>query len=220
MVCRKRKYLAEPLSKDQTGFNDDELKRLEAEHPGELDDIIDKKSGRIMGMAVTRAFGDHRWKWTEDFISFTQSNYHGLPHRPKTKTPPYMTASPEITTRRVETADFAILASDGLWDVISNDDAVACVSRWLSARKAGRAEPVVPATTSAYTTGPGGWPNYKATPEFFAIEDLDNAAVCLVRNALGGRRREMFCGMMTATAPMSRYIRDDITCTVIFFEAP
>ncbi|KND89423.1 Protein phosphatase 2C [Tolypocladium ophioglossoides CBS 100239] len=210
---------AEALSKDQTGFNEDEVRRLDAEHPGELADMIDPKSGRLMGIAVTRAFGDHRWKWPNEAVSAAQARLFGYEPRPKSKTPPYMTARPEVTTRRVSSSDFAILASDGLWDVISDADAVTCVERWLAANKAGRPESVTPGP-SKFTVGDDGYASWKATPGDFAIEDLDSAAVCLVKNALGGRRRGMFCGAMTAYSPLSRYVRDDITVQVIFFRDP
>ncbi|KAL7941275.1 phosphatase 2C-like domain-containing protein [Trichoderma barbatum] len=211
-------FTAHALSKDQTGFNEDEVKRLNSEHPGEGGDILSPETGRLMGIAITRGFGDHRWKWTNEFIKHLQSNFYGSAPRPKSKTPPYMTATPEINTTKVGSLDFVILASDGLWDVMSNDDAVTCVSRWLAARHKGKPEEVEDAKFTAFTLDDDGFPSYKATPEDFAIEDLDNAAVCLVKNALGGRRRELFCGAMTVTTPTSRYMRDDITVQVIFFK--
>jgi pyruvate dehydrogenase phosphatase len=212
-------YYAEALSKDQTGFNQDEVTRIAKAHPGEIGDIIDPKSGRLLGMAVTRGFGDHRWKLTEEAVKTLQGDYFSYQPRPKYKSPPYMTAEPEIVTRKVGTKDFVILASDGLWDVISNEDAVACVSRWLAARRAGKPETVVDGKT-VLSVGPDGWPSYKATPEYFAVEDLDNAAVCLVKNALGGSRRTLFCGSVTAYSPVSRYVRDDMTVQVVFFQDP
>ncbi|PTB63276.1 protein serine/threonine phosphatase 2C [Trichoderma citrinoviride] len=213
-------FSAQALSKDQTGFNEEEVKRLNAEHPGEGNDILDAETGRLLGIAVTRGFGDHRWKWTNDFIRYLQSNFYGSAPRPKSKTPPYMTASPEVTTRRVASSDFVILASDGLWDVMSNEDAVTCVSRWLAARRKGRPEQTDDIRLTVHTLDDEGFLSYKATPEYFAIEDLDNAAVCLVKNALGGRRRGLFCGAMTVATPMSRYMRDDITVQVVFFKDP
>ncbi|UNI23889.1 [Pyruvate dehydrogenase (acetyl-transferring)]-phosphatase [Purpureocillium takamizusanense] len=212
-------YAAEALSKDQTGFNADECARLEREHPGELADVIDPKTGRLLGIAVTRGFGDHRWKWSTEDVSSAQGRFYGFGPRQKVKTPPYMTARPEVTTRRVSADDFVILASDGLWDVMSNDDAVACVRRWLAAKRRGRAEDVTP-MESRLMVGAGGYGAWKATPDTFAVEDLDSAAVCLVKNALGGRRRALFCGAATAGAPQSRYVRDDMTVQVIFFKDP
>ncbi|KAF5022896.1 hypothetical protein F66182_5056 [Fusarium sp. NRRL 66182] len=209
------RYEADVLGKDQTGFNQDEVERLDKEHPGELRDMINTESGRLFGMAITRAFGDHRWKWSEELIRTAQEDFYGTRPRPKAQTPPYMTARPEITTRKIQTQDFVILASDGLWDMMSNDDAVACVSRWLTAKKNGKPEPL---KETKFTGVPeDGW---KATPDHFAIEDLDSAAVCLVKNALGGSRRGLFLGALTTYAPLSRNVRDDMTVQVIFFKDP
>lgn len=212
-------FSAQALSKDQTGFNQDEVNRVAELHPGEKQQILDPNSGRLFGLAITRAFGDHRWKWTNENIKKSQGEFFGYVPKPQNKTPPYVTAEPEVTTRKVTTDDFVILASDGLWDVISNDDAVKCVSRWLAAKKAGKPEPVTP-QKSELKVGDEGYPVYKATPEYFAIEDLDNAAVCLVKNALGGNRRGLVTGTLTAYNPISRNVRDDITVQVVFFKDP
>lgn len=111
------KYTCIKLSDDQTGFNKAEVARIIAEHPGE-EKILDPKSGRLMGLAVTRAFGDHRWKWPVELIEKAQLKFKGSAPRPLTKTPPYMSAEPEITETQIRSGchgDFVILASDGLW---------------------------------------------------------------------------------------------------------
>lgn len=51
------KYVCEPMSVDHTGFNPDEVSRLQREHPGEHG-IVDPRSGRVHGLATSRAFGD------------------------------------------------------------------------------------------------------------------------------------------------------------------
>ncbi|XP_014551896.1 hypothetical protein COCVIDRAFT_111675 [Bipolaris victoriae FI3] len=147
-------YTAIPLSVDQTGFNAAEVERLTREHPDEPS-IIDPKTGRLMGIAVTRAFGDHRWKWDNDLIKACQHKFWGTAPRPGSKTPPYMTAEPEVTETQIVRcepddykssspattkgkSDFLILASNGLWDRISSDHAVECVQRYLEARARGK----------------------------------------------------------------------------------
>lgn len=46
---------------------------------------------------------------------------------------PYVISKPEVTvTKRTNKDEFLILASDGLWDVISNEDACALVRKCLS----------------------------------------------------------------------------------------
>lgn len=217
--AKRRAHAAEALSQDQTGFNKAEFDRITREHPGE-EGILDPSTGRLLGIAITRAFGDHRWKWSLEFLEHLKGNYFDVGPRPKYLSPPYMTATPEVTTRRVETSDFVILASDGLWDHMTNDDAVACVSRWLAAQRAGgRAEPVADETETKLRTE-GGWASWSSKPEDFAIEDMDSAAVCLVKNAFGGRRRGLLRGVVSAEGPGSRYARDDVTVQVIFFDDP
>lgn len=199
------------LSSDQTGFNPDECARLAENHPGESK-IIDPKSGRLMGIAVTRAFGDHRWKWPTAAIERWASDYFGSGVRPHYKTPPYMTAEPVITTTPVQKGDFVILASDGFWDRVSNEDAVECVSRWInreSSKKGG-------SEWSIHKSKGTGFPEGKVSPDTFVVED-ENVATHLARNALGGNRREHFCGELSLQSPDSRYERDDITIQVIFF---
>ena len=43
------------------------------------------------------------------------------------------------------------------------------------------------------------------------------SATHLVKNAFGGSRRGLFCGVMSTYPPISRYVRDDITVQVVFF---
>lgn len=229
-------YTSIPLSTDQTGFNPTEVSRLTALHPEEPS-IIDPKSGRLLGIAVTRAFGDHRWKWDNDFIKTVQHKFWGPSPRAGNKTPPYMTAEPEVTETQVVRADggmvgsdFMIMASDGLWDRISSEHAVECVQRWLEARARGHLDPKYlaanpPPFNAAMTPDPGVTcdpekdesVDWRATPEFFAIED-ENAAVCLARNALGGTRRGLFTGVLSVPGPMGRYAVDDTTVMVVFFD--
>ncbi|KAF4122266.1 hypothetical protein GMORB2_7258 [Geosmithia morbida] len=204
-------FSAEALSVDQNGFNSLEVARLNAAHPGE-EDMLDPRTGRLLGMAITRSFGDHRWKYPLDFLLHLEDNFFDTGPRPRYKTPPYMTAEPEVTTRQISTDDFVIMATDGLWDHISNEDAVSCVSRWLAAKKAGQPERVESQEGSMkMMVAREGFGSWRATPEYFAIEDMDNAAVCLIKNAFGGTRRNLFRGVMTEMSPRSRYVRDDVT---------
>ncbi|KAF1974220.1 protein serine/threonine phosphatase 2C [Bimuria novae-zelandiae CBS 107.79] len=235
----ERKYVAQPLSIDQTGFNESEVTRIQEAHPGE-DDILDAKSGRLMGLAVTRAFGDHRWKWDNDFIKQLQAKFWGTAPRPQSKTPPYLTAEPEITETEIVRADpkdkstrsdFMIMASDGLWDHISSEHAVECVERWLEAKERGKGkvtqdpklqQPAFLPNVSLdqgleYDAETGEQVSWKAEPQYFAIED-DNAAVCLARNAMGGTRRGLFLGLLSIPGPLSRYAVDDTTVMVVFFD--
>ena len=213
------KPVVDVLSKDQNVGNEQEYARIAAAHPGEENDIMDRASGSFLAMGVTRAFGNHRWKWPAELVMQARGNCNSPRPHSKSTTPPYMTASPEVTTRVVGARDFVILGSDGLWEAISNDDAVECVSRWLAARRSGRPEPVAESRESRYDVNDDGSLSRTARPGDFAIEDLDNAAVCLLKNVLGGRHKYMVAGALTATPPINRYVRDDMTVQVVFFQA-
>lgn len=249
------KYVAQPMSADQTGFNPEEVARLDQEHPGES--VVDPKSGRVHGIAVSRAFGDARWKWPQEVTRRAHDLFWGPSPRPNEviKTPPYLTAEPEVMETRVRTGaypDFLIMASDGLWDNMSSEDAVTCVQLWLEKNKptdfiqnAKQQNGLLASIGIGRNEAPARLPSNASTPTFSSMADLSgdddtyfdesekclkwrvspkhfvnedqNAGIHLVKNALGGNRRDLFCGVMSVQPPLSRSVRDDITVHVIFF---
>ncbi|KIK51748.1 hypothetical protein GYMLUDRAFT_208435 [Collybiopsis luxurians FD-317 M1] len=116
------------LSQDQNAHNPSEVARLEAEHPGEQ--VV--KDGRVMGWGMARAFGDAAYKWSLDIQKQLYERYLGDPIRSNMKTPPYLTAEPEVTATRIQKGDFLIMASDGLWDCLTSEEAVGLLGLWLS----------------------------------------------------------------------------------------
>ncbi len=207
-----------PLSVDQTGFNEAEAARIRAEHPDEPDVI---KNGRLLGLAVTRAFGDGRWKWSRPVQDKAAKRFYGPAPREGCLTPPYLTAEPVITTTKIEpqNRDFVIMASDGLWDNLTNAQAVELVGRWLETHDPEQ-EPL-PQPSMGLLTSPaqndalrGRKPeadrNYTgqrlANPESFVVVD-ENAATHLARNALGGGDEDLSRGAMMAQPPFSRRVR-------------
>ncbi|KAK3161454.1 hypothetical protein QOZ80_1BG0077300 [Eleusine coracana subsp. coracana] len=89
--------VAVPLSCDHKPDRPDELERVEAAGGR----VINWNGYRVLGvLATSRSIGDYYLK-------------------------PYVTAEPEVTVMdRTDKDEFLILASDGLWDVVSNE--VAC----------------------------------------------------------------------------------------------
>ena len=207
-----------PLSKDQTGWNKDEVARLQAEHPDEPNMI---KDGRILGMAVSRAFGDVRWKWPRALQEQAEKRFYGPRPRENLLTPPYLTADPVITTMKIdpEKGDFVILATDGLWDNLSSEQAVYLVGRWLESH-----DPAEEVTTPNLARAPSAMagkgissrknpnPNMeyswriRVDVDDFVVVD-ENAATHLARNALGGGKEDLLCGKLTPIAPLARNIR-------------
>lgn len=118
-----------------------EQERLAKEHPGE-DDIVRCKSptacyvkGRLM---PTRAFGDFHLKYEEFNNPEGYSSLHGFnKSRIEKFTGPYVSHEPDIQVRNIRSGDkFLILASDGLWDEMSEQEAAEFVAEARSAQEA------------------------------------------------------------------------------------
>lgn len=124
-------YEVRVLSVEQNGRNVAEELRLNALHPGES--VVTK--GRVLGLGVSRAFGDAVYKWSLDTQRRLKQFYLGRTPRASVKTPPYLTAEPEVTTVAVQPGDFLILSTDGLWECLSSAEAVGLVGLWLNRRK-------------------------------------------------------------------------------------
>ncbi|MCL7022739.1 hypothetical protein MKW94_000155 [Papaver nudicaule] len=96
-----------PLSRDHKPDRPDELERVEAAGGR----VIDWNGYRVLGvLATSRSIGDFYLK-------------------------PYVTSEPEVTVmERTTNDDFLILASDGLWDVMTNETACEVVRKCLEGR--------------------------------------------------------------------------------------
>lgn len=105
VICRSG--VAVPLSIDHKPDRPDELARIEAAGGR----VINWNGYRVLGvLATSRSIGDHYLR-------------------------PYVSPTPEVTiSKRTEEDEFLILASDGLWDVISNEVACQIVRRCLTGR--------------------------------------------------------------------------------------
>ncbi|KDP22158.1 hypothetical protein JCGZ_25989 [Jatropha curcas] len=105
VLCRAG--VAVPLSVDHKPDRPDELERVEAAGGR----IINWNGPRVLGvLATSRSIGDQYLK-------------------------PFVISKPEVTVKeRTENDEFLILASDGLWDAISNEVACQIVRRCLSGR--------------------------------------------------------------------------------------
>ncbi|KAK4284083.1 hypothetical protein QN277_000960 [Acacia crassicarpa] len=109
-VVASRAGSAVPLSIDHKPDRSDERKRIE--QAGGF--VIWAGTWRVGGvLAVSRAFGDKLLK-------------------------PYVVADPEIQEEEIDGVDFIIIASDGLWNVISNKEAVSLVQNITDAEEASR----------------------------------------------------------------------------------
>lgn len=157
---------------------------------------------------------------------------------PNFKTPPYVTAQPVITHRKLSflpLADapssksalrFIVLATDGLWDELSSADVVALVGGHLAglsgAVSKSELSTLVPTSEStdpnAQTIeGKEALERRQAKEGAWAFVD-ENVSTHLIRNAFGGADKEKLARMLSIPAPLSRKHRDDVTVTVVWWE--
>ncbi|KAH8906974.1 protein serine/threonine phosphatase 2C [Coniochaeta sp. PMI_546] len=233
------KWTATRLSNDQTGSNPDEVARLRKQHPGE-ESVV--RNGRVLGgLEPTRAFGDATYKWSREVSDRLRSKFFGRTQSALVKTPPYVTAEPVITTTKMEPekGDFVVMATDGLWEMLTDEEVVGLVGKWIETQKGVSSNSQFDAAWSkVFGSKKGGGlpveaakgqgPDGQKTPirveqwgsgkdeNRFVVEDK-NVATHLIRNALGGKNQEQVQALLTLPAPSSRRWRDDLTVQVIFF---
>ncbi|TVY38199.1 Protein phosphatase 2C-like protein [Lachnellula occidentalis] len=236
------KWTASALSVDQTGGNPDEEARMRKLHPGE-DNVI--RNGRVLGgLEPTRAFGDASYKWTREVSERLKRSFFGRTPSQHLRSPPYVTAEPVVTTTKIEPekGDFVVMATDGLWEMLTNEEVVGLVGQWIETQSAETNGNSANSWIKMFSSQQKGLPieqgakgakgkakDGQKTPirqqqwgvkggenERFVVQDK-NVATHLVRNALGGKDKDMVCALLTLPAPFSRRYRDDLTVEVIFF---
>lgn len=215
-------YEVHVLSVDQNASNPAEEARMNAEHPDEK--VIE--NGRILGWGISRAFGDAAMKWSRDLQARIHSQYLGDSPWTDVKTPPYFTAEPEITTTEVQHGDFLVMASDGLWDCLTNEEVVGLVGVWLeknsmpsNGRLSFPADGVVePESLPVTLTEDQRTPVYRwwrAKKRFLNVDD--NVATHLVRNALGGADTELTSMLLSLNPSRSRrfrFVSSAVSCSL------
>ncbi|KAJ2001546.1 [Pyruvate dehydrogenase [acetyl-transferring]]-phosphatase 1, mitochondrial [Coemansia thaxteri] len=189
------------LSHDQTMANPDELIRMIREHPGEKDIALE---GRVLGgLMPTRAFGDSRYKLPAEvqkelFPLLLPLGFSYATSPTRLKRPPYVTACPVVITHKLSANDkFLVLATDGLYDQLDDDEIVNTVAQWYE-------------THGSKTSTNSSTPTTRDS----------NAATHLIRAAFsvdwnGSKGDETTRRMLAIPSPVSRSYRDDISVTVV-----
>ena len=222
---------------------------MRAEHPNEPYVI---RNGRVLGnLEPSRAFGDAAYKWSRETQEKIKRHFFGRTPHNLLKTPPYVTAEPVVTSTVIEPSkgDFVVMATDGLWEMLTNEEVVGLVGQWMETQHKESAGPKGSASWLSSWFNPespkplpvekGGnmdktgrvsndnvgaeppirqqqWDLKQDGSSRFVTEDK-NCATHLVRNALGGKDRDMVSALLTLPSPYSRRYRDDLTVEVIFF---
>ncbi|CAN6233923.1 unnamed protein product [Urochloa humidicola] len=127
-VGRSNKIVAEPLTRDHNASVEEVRQELISRHPDDSQIVVLKHGvWRIKGIIqVSRTIGDAYLKRREFALDPSITRFHlSEPLRR-----PVLTAEPSICTRSLHPQDkFIIFASDGLWEQLTNQQAVEIVHR-------------------------------------------------------------------------------------------
>lgn len=215
-------WIAKKVTTEHNTDNQGEVERILKEHPPNESNTVIKMERLLGQLAPLRAFGDFRYKWSKDILERVVVPYFGenaLP--PNYHTPPYLTALPDVTYHRLTPRDkFLVIASDGLWDLVSPLQVVRLVGEHMSGK---------------VTLSPFRMPRNNMRiaeinkmllqrKEGLTKKPTDtNAATHLLRNALGGTEYGIDHGklsqLLTLPEEIVRLFRDDITITVVYFDS-
>lgn len=215
-------WIAKKITKEHNTENFDELKRIWNEHPDEERKSVIRRDRLLGELAPLRALGDYRYKWKTETLSEVAvplvgekaipANYH---------TPPYLTAKPDIYYHRLTPKDkFLIIASDGLWDMMTPLQAVKLVGEHMK--------------------GKVFFNPLKLPKKNIQLGDINelllhrkeslkskpkdrNAATHLIRHAIGGTEygvdHSRLAHLLSLSSDVSRMFRDDITVTIAYFDS-
>ncbi|KAI5004801.1 hypothetical protein ZWY2020_032044 [Hordeum vulgare] len=127
-VGHNGRIIAEQLSSEHNVNYEGVRKELMAQHPDDPQIVVFKHDvWRVRGIIqVSRSLGDA-------YLKHQQFNREPLPARfrlPEPFSQPLLSASPSIISRSLQPSDhFIIFASDGLWEFLSNQEAVEIVRK-------------------------------------------------------------------------------------------
>ncbi|CAK7215010.1 hypothetical protein SCUCBS95973_002330 [Sporothrix curviconia] len=228
-----------PLSYDYCCRDPQEASAIQDIHPGEEETVV--QNGRMFGRTASRAFGDLRLKLPQAMQWTLYRCFGGEPQfvQPieEAKTPPYLDAQPGCVSVNLTKNGpcFMIIASDGFWERMSNEEAVDLVSCWMLAgniaaqqnhpgelknidmsRFIHKYESNADKMTAAVPEDPIIDMRTPYSAELMTVRD-SNAAVHLIRNALGGSDEKLLAARLAYQPPYARAWRDDITVQVVFF---
>ncbi|KAK3605697.1 hypothetical protein CHS0354_013494 [Potamilus streckersoni] len=209
--------------------NKAEEERIIKQHPNESPDNL-LAHGRLLGdLAPLRAFGDVRFKWSKkDLKHIVNTGYSSLvsiygnnliPRH--FKTPPYLTAEPEVIKHHLSPKDkFLVLASDGLWEFLEPHEVIKLVAGHMEGREVllnNFELPKVEPGGKQITLGHINELLLKRKLKLALRPQDSNAATHLLRNALGPGHGKL-SQLLSIPKISSRNYRDDITVTIVYFD--
>uniref|UniRef100_A0A0X3PZR8 [Pyruvate dehydrogenase [acetyl-transferring]]-phosphatase 2 n=1 Tax=Schistocephalus solidus TaxID=70667 RepID=A0A0X3PZR8_SCHSO len=193
---KRNQWSAEFLVRSHTAHNAADVGRLQAQHPIHEADLLISEDRLLGELMPLRAFGDIRYKLPASTLKNIARLLGMPPNYPVCPrfyhSPPYLVPTPQVVCRKLTPGRdrFIVLATDGLWDMLSPEEAVQVVAQHLI--------------------------DYKGDPSHAGPRDT--AASRLIRTALGGESMDTSRIAMHLSVPanVARFYRDDITVLVIY----
>lgn len=215
-------WVATKLTNEHNCYNQAEVTRILQAHPASESRSVIKMERLLGQLAPLRAMGDYRFKWSRELLATVLAKHFGeqiIP--PNYYTPPYLTALPEVTQYRLTPRDkFLIIATDGLWDMMTPLQAVRLVGEHmkgkvtLNALKLPRKNMTLGEINDLLLQRKEG---LKMKPKD------SNGSTHLIRNALGGTEfgidHTKISQLLTLPDDVVRVFRDDMTVTIIYFDS-
>lgn len=208
-------YSPLPVSYEHNSDNVNEVKRILSEHPKNEHSTIIRDSRLLEMLLPFRAFGDVRFKWSaKDLKEYVVPTYgHGaIPNN--YYSPPYVTAKPEVIHRKLTYKDkFLVLATDGLWELLSPERVVQLVGNHMNGQQS--FDPYQLPTDRSINLKELNDDLTKRRVSLSNQPTDHNSATHLIRYALG-KDHVLLSSFLNADSP--RQVRDDITITVVYFD--
>lgn len=221
-LTEDNEWIAKKITKEHNSENIDELKRIWNEHPDEERRTVIRRDRLLGELAPLRSMGDFRYKWPAKTLGNVAVPLIGQKAIPQNyHTPPYLTAMPDIYYHRLTPKDkFLIIASDGLWDMMTALQSVKLVGEHMK--------------------GKVFFNPLKLPRKHIQLGDLNdllmhrkeslkskpkdrNAATHLIRHAIGGTEygvdHSRLAHLLSLAPDVCRMFRDDITVTVVYFDS-
>ena len=213
------RWEAKVLTVDHNVENEKEAKRIHDSHPkSEWNSLI--RNGRLLSQLIPlRAFGDVRFKWPVKDLKTLVTLLGNSPYAQSIipnhyYTPPYLIARPEVKSYQLTESDqFVIIASDGLWEMLSNEQAVEIVGDHITGKLA--TDKVVNTEKMALREINQILRERKRSVAHRTTDA--NGSVHLLRHALGFEHRKV-SEMLTFPPHIARSYRDDITIVVAYID--
>lgn len=221
-MSEDKEWIAKKITKEHNSENFDELKRIWNDHPDSERKTVIRRDRLLGELAPLRSLGDYRYKWTAETLNkiavpsmgqkAIPANYH---------TPPYLIAKPDVYYHRLTPKDtFLIIASDGLWDMMTPLQAVKLVGEHMKGKVF--FNPLKLPKKNIQLGDIDELLNHRKESLKSKPKDR-NAATHLIRHAIGGTEygvdHSRLAHLLSLSPDVSRMFRDDMTVTVVYFDS-